>query len=179
MTPTPVAIHVLDKHDLRWEQRWQVIDRATEIARDNCRDRVTAGDVRSRARGNGVTQHMHMIAETATTPVGIPCPDLSNEDYHADTGAFSASALEDFRDSRRLFEARYITKTLPPKAATPAMELGTCVHLRILEPERYFATLAEPFPEEAPDGKKWLSARDRTMNAGGRKKKRSGPANSR
>ena len=97
-----------------------------------------------------------MIAETATTPVGIPCPDLSNEDYHADTGAFSASALEDFRDSRRLFEARYITKTLPPKAATPAMELGTCVHLRILEPERYFATLAEPFPEEAPDGKKWL-----------------------
>lgn len=47
MTPTPVAIHVLDKHDLRWEQRWQVIDRATEIARDNCRDRVTAGDVRS------------------------------------------------------------------------------------------------------------------------------------
>ncbi len=47
MTPTPVAIHVLDSHDLRWEQRWQVIDRATEIARDNCRDRVTAGDVRS------------------------------------------------------------------------------------------------------------------------------------
>jgi len=45
MIPTPSAIHVLDQHPLAWETRWQVIDRAAEIARDNCRDRVTADDV--------------------------------------------------------------------------------------------------------------------------------------
>ena len=45
MTPTPHAIRTLDQHNLAWETRWQVIDRAAEIARDNCREQVTADDV--------------------------------------------------------------------------------------------------------------------------------------
>lgn len=95
-----------------------------------------------------------MIVDTDKA-VGIACCQLSNANYHADE-AIGASMLEDFRQSRRLYEGRYITKTIPPREVTPAMELGTWIHTRLLEPEQYFATLADPLPEEAPDGKKWL-----------------------
>lgn len=95
-----------------------------------------------------------MIATTQNA-VGLTCAELSNENYHADP-ATGASALECFRESRRLYEGRYITKTIPQMVASPAMELGTLIHCRILEPDRYFASLAEPYPELAPDGKKWL-----------------------
>lgn len=85
--------------------------------------------------------------------------NISAAEYHADP-AISAGKLEDFRESRRLFEARYITKTISPKEATPAMILGTNVHMRVLEPDRYRSLIAEPFPELAPDGKKWLRRKD-------------------
>lgn len=91
----------------------------------------------------------------STTAVGLTCAELSAEDYHANP-AIGSSAIEDFRESPRLYEGRYITKTIPPLVASDAMELGTAIHLRILEPDRYFSSLAEPYPELAPDGKKWL-----------------------
>lgn len=81
--------------------------------------------------------------------------DIAAEEYHA-SPALGASMIEDFLQSRRLFEGRYVTRTVPPKEVTPAMELGTYIHLRALEPERYRSLLAEPFPAVAPDGKKWL-----------------------
>lgn len=81
--------------------------------------------------------------------------DLTNEAYHAHP-AIGASMLEDFRESRRLYEGRYVLKTIPPRTPSPAMELGTWIHTRLLEPERYFASLADPLPDVAPDGKKWL-----------------------
>lgn len=80
--------------------------------------------------------------------------DISAEEYHADP-AIGASMIEDFISSRRLFEGRYVTKTIPPKAQTPAMKLGTLIHLRILEPQRFAEVVAPPTPENAPDGKKW------------------------
>lgn len=90
-----------------------------------------------------------------STATGIACTELSNDEYHSHA-AIGASMLETFRESRRLYEARYVTKTLPAPPPSPAMELGTAIHLRLLEPERYRASLAEPYPELAPDGKKWL-----------------------
>lgn len=86
---------------------------------------------------------------------GFTCEQLPAERYHAHE-AIGASMLEDFRKSRRLFEARYVTKAIAAKEPTPAMELGTLIHLRILEPQRYERDLAPPAPDVAPDGKKWL-----------------------
>lgn len=85
--------------------------------------------------------------------------DISAEEYHADS-AIGASMVEDFLESHRLYEGRYITHTIAPKEATPAMKLGTLVHMRILEPDRYRESLAEPYPDVAPDGKKWLRRKD-------------------
>lgn len=85
---------------------------------------------------------------------GLTCTELSNEDYHADA-AIGASMLEDFRESRRLYEGRYVLKTIPPRECSPAMQLGTWFHTRILEPNRYFDSLADPLPDVAPDGKNW------------------------
>lgn len=85
--------------------------------------------------------------------------EITAEAYHADP-AISSGALEDFRQSRRLYEGRYITGTVPKQLPTPAMLLGTYVHMRILEPDRFYSLLAEPLPELAPDGKKWLRRKD-------------------
>jgi hypothetical protein len=87
--------------------------------------------------------------------VGFTCAELPAEQYHADQ-AIGASMLEDFRESRRLYEGRYITKTIPPREPSAAMEMGTWIHARILEPDRYFENLGDPLPDVAPDGKKWL-----------------------
>lgn len=87
--------------------------------------------------------------------IGKTCTELPAEEYHAHP-AIGSSQLEDFRESRRLYEGRYILKTIPRRAPSPAMQLGTWIHTRLLEPDKYFADLAEPMPEVAPDGKKWL-----------------------
>lgn len=85
---------------------------------------------------------------------GQTCAELPAEEYHADP-AIGSSMLEDFRESRRLYEGRYTLKTIPPRDVTPAMQLGTWFHTRLLEPGRYFDLLADPLPESAPDGKNW------------------------
>lgn len=61
-----------------------------------------------------------------------PC---THDEYHADD-AVGCSMLKEFARSRTRYYARYVAKTLPPKAPTPAMQLGTLVHLLALEPER-------------------------------------------
>lgn len=55
------------------------------------------------------------------------------EQYHADTDWCSNSMLKVLNDSRRKFEAQFITKTLPP-ARSKSMDLGTVGHAAILEP---------------------------------------------
>ncbi len=96
-----------------------------------------------------------MIASSKDTPVGMTCEQLPAEEYHADP-AIGSGMIEDFRESRRLYEGRYILKNIPPRESSEVMQFGSHVHTRILEPEKYFATLADPLPDEAPDGKKWL-----------------------
>lgn len=99
------------------------------------------------------------MANLETQAVGLTCHELPADEYHADD-AIGASMLEDFYKSRRLYEGRYVTKTVPRKSPTPAMELGTLIHMRLLEPDRYHELLAPPAPELAPDGKKWLRRKD-------------------
>lgn len=80
---------------------------------------------------------------------------MGNTAYHAHP-AIGASMLETFRQSRRLYQALYVTGAMEKPAPTPAMQLGTLVHLKVLEPARFDDCVAEPYPELAPDGKKWL-----------------------
>lgn len=79
--------------------------------------------------------------------------------YHADRSAISSGMIEDFLQSRRLFEGRYITDTVPKKEPTDAMRLGTLIHMRLLEPEKY-RELVVVTPEDAPDrrSRNWWSA---------------------
>lgn len=77
------------------------------------------------------------------------------EEYHAHP-AIGASMLEDFRESRREYYAIYVARSRPPRPATTAMDLGTLIHCRLLEPDRYDSIIAPEPPELAPDGKRWL-----------------------
>jgi hypothetical protein len=79
---------------------------------------------------------------------------MTSEAYHA-TDDIGSSMIETFRSSRTLFHGLYVAKTIERKPASPAMELGTLVHLRILEPEKYYESLAPELPATAPDGDAW------------------------
>lgn len=81
-------------------------------------------------------------------------PDMSAVRYHSDL-ALGSSMAEDFRQSRRKYLARYVHRTLPEPEPSAAMNLGTLIHLKVLEPDRYSDVVADPYPELAPDGKKW------------------------
>lgn len=54
--------------------------------------------------------------------------------YHAATQWVSHSSLEVFRDSPRLYEGRFVTKTIPHPEPTEALLLGTWLHMAVLEP---------------------------------------------
>jgi hypothetical protein len=56
-------------------------------------------------------------------------------DYHKDFSCVSSSMLEDFFESAARFEQVYVKRAMLPKAATEAMNLGTCVHTLLLEKE--------------------------------------------
>jgi len=90
-----------------------------------------------------------VIATSTDKPTGLTNEQLLADDYHADP-AIGASMIEDFYRSRRLFEGRYVTKKIPPKKRTAAMELGTLVHMRVLEPTRYGAEVIVA-SADAPD----------------------------
>jgi hypothetical protein len=84
--------------------------------------------------------------------------DMDAEEYHAHP-AVGSSMLETLRDSRREYQYRYIVppnERLPKREPTLAMNLGTLIHYRTLQPELFADKVADPYPEEAPDGKKWL-----------------------
>lgn len=59
--------------------------------------------------------------------------EIPADEYHAQTDWLSNSMFKVSLDDPRLFEAQFITKTLPPKR-TATMDLGTVGHAAILEP---------------------------------------------
>lgn len=61
--------------------------------------------------------------------------DISNADYHADTTHLSHSSLDVFGESRELYYARYIAKTIEHPGDTKAMALGSCLHAFTLQPD--------------------------------------------
>lgn len=81
--------------------------------------------------------------------------ELPAADYHADP-ALGSTDLELFRDSRRAFYGAKVAPDAKPMDSTPAMDFGSVIHLMLLEPSKVADAVAEPYPEVAPDGKKWL-----------------------
>jgi hypothetical protein len=72
---------------------------------------------------------------------------IPGTDYFADHSAVSQSMLKVFARRRRLYEAYYVTHSLPEPSETDPMRKGTAVHTALLEPER-FDDLLVTFPPE-------------------------------
>jgi hypothetical protein len=81
-------------------------------------------------------QHDGEMDTGGTQPAATIHTGITNDDYHADHSAYSNSMLKIFRDRRRLFEAKYVTKTAPPEDRSKALDLGSLAHTIILEPDR-------------------------------------------
>lgn len=66
--------------------------------------------------------------------------DLSNKEYHAETGFLSSSMLKLILDSPEMYYKKYILKEVSEKH-NDAFDVGTAIHTRILEPETYAGTI--------------------------------------
>lgn len=81
---------------------------------------------------------------------------MTNEDYHADTSAISASGLKLFMRSPAHYYATYLDPNRIERSPTPAMRVGTATHCAILEPERFSAeyiALPEGLDRRTKEGK--------------------------
>lgn len=58
--------------------------------------------------------------------------EMKPSEYHADRTHVSRSMLFELYQSPRVYEARYITRTMPQKSVTEAMQLGTAIHAEVL-----------------------------------------------
>ena len=72
---------------------------------------------------------------------------MTNDDYHADTSAISASGLKLFRRSPAHHYAAYLDPNRIERKPTAAMKLGTATHCAILEPERFNGEYTVVMPE--------------------------------
>ena len=89
--------------------------------------------------------------------------DEPNSDYHADHSHVSSTMLKRFRQSPRIYEAHYVTKTMPEESKH-CFDIGDGVHAFALEPDRF----AEEFaisPEGIEDKrlkpwKEWAKEQD-------------------
>ncbi|HAA73272.1 MAG TPA: hypothetical protein DCE55_29290 [Planctomycetaceae bacterium] len=57
--------------------------------------------------------------------------------YHAEPLAINRGKIQVFRKSRREFFAKCIERSVPPKKATKAMQIGTLAHAGLLEPHEF------------------------------------------
>ena len=55
--------------------------------------------------------------------------------YFGNTSALSASMLNTFLRSRKLYWAKYIAKTMPESPRSATLDLGTACHIAVLEPD--------------------------------------------
>lgn len=89
-----------------------------------------------RARGNGYVQPPRVSRDLSTaTACEWVC---TNDEYHADRSHISHSALDVFIQSPERYHAIYIAGTMQRRPATQEMLLGSAVHVRLLEPHRWY-----------------------------------------
>lgn len=81
----------------------------------------------------------------------------TNEEYHDDTKYVSRSMLFEFLQRPSVFHGKYIAKTIPKKAATDAMDLGTIIHSLTLEPQNEVIRFI-PREIQSSDGKNTTKA---------------------
>lgn len=81
--------------------------------------------------------------------------DMSNTDYH-NSAAIGSSMLKELRKSPLHCWDAYINPDRERKAATPAMQIGTCFHTMLLEPEtasKVFTIVPEGIDRRSKEGK--------------------------
>lgn len=81
---------------------------------------------------------------------------MTNDEYHADTSAISASGLKLFMRSPAHYYAAYLDPNRVERQQTPAMRLGTATHCAILEPTRFnaeYAVIPEGIDRRTKEGK--------------------------
>lgn len=61
------------------------------------------------------------------------CPNITNEEYHADKSYLSRSSLMDFAVSPYTYWAKHLNPARPKKEPTPQMILGSAFHTLMLE----------------------------------------------
>lgn len=81
---------------------------------------------------------------------------MTNDEYHADTSAISASGLKLFLRSPAHYYAAYLDPNRVERQPTPAMRLGTATHCAILEPPRFnaeYAVIPDSIDRRTKEGK--------------------------
>ena len=98
--------------------------------------------------------------------------DMSNEDYHSNS-AISKSGMDRLAISPEHYQA-YLTEQ---REETPAMKIGTAVHMAVLEPEMFsyaytvlddseiIAEIGGAKPRATKQYKEWLSARKKEIGS--------------
>jgi PDDEXK-like domain of unknown function (DUF3799) len=61
----------------------------------------------------------------------------SGTEYHAETEHVSSSSLSVFIQSRPLYHGQYVTGKIPRPEPTEAMQFGSALHARLLEPDTW------------------------------------------
>jgi hypothetical protein len=75
------------------------------------------------------------------TPPEVPgVYDIPDSAYHSGIG-FSSSGLKLFTQSPLHYWSAYLDDQREPKPETPALINGKLIHMAVLEPEKYFATI--------------------------------------
>lgn len=80
-------------------------------------------------------------------PVRMGVVDMPSAVYFGDHSAVSQSMLKVFAGRRRLYEAYYVTGSLPEPADNDPMRKGTATHTALLEPHR-FERIVVTFPPD-------------------------------
>lgn len=103
------------------------------------------------------------IIEKPTTAVEW---DVDAETYHADRTAISNSAKECFIESPRKYHGIYVTGTQDRDEPTPAMLLGSALHVAVLERDRFDAGAVVVSPKFEGEGSRAARAKWKAENFG-------------
>lgn len=86
-----------------------------------------------------------ILTTADVSPISMP---LATGDYHSQFGYLSHSMIQQFLQSRTMYQRRYVTRESPPKKSTKPMEIGTIVHEYCLL-GRELTDICRPYPEKS------------------------------